>query len=46
MEALLRDEKMERKAKKRKLRKFKEAYPDMWRYGSNKNLTLLLFSIL
>ena len=31
LEALLRDEKMERKAKKRKLRKFKEAYPDMWR---------------
>ena len=31
LEAILRDEKMERKNKKRKLKKFKEAYPDMWR---------------
>merc|ERR1711911_557849 len=30
-QATLRDEKMERKNKKRKLKKFKEAYPDMWR---------------
>ena len=31
LEALLRDQKMERKSKRRKLKKFKEAYPDMWR---------------
>ena len=31
LETLLRDEKMERKNKKRKLKKFREAYPDMWR---------------
>ena len=31
LEAILRDEKMERKNKKRKLKKFKEAYPEMWR---------------
>ena len=31
LETILRDQKMERKSKKRKLKKFKEAYPDMWR---------------
>ena len=33
LETILRDDKMERKNKKRKLKKFKEAYPDMWRYA-------------
>merc|ERR1711952_186146 len=32
LEAILRDDKMEKKSKKRKLKKFREAYPDMWRY--------------
>ena len=31
LEALLRDDKMEKKSKRRKLKKFREAYPDMWR---------------
>ena len=31
LETILRDQKMEKKCKKRKLKKFKEAYPDMWR---------------
>ena len=35
LEAILRDDKMEKKSKKRKLKKFREAYPDMWRCVSN-----------
>ena len=31
LDAILTDHKMERKNKKKKLKKFKEAYPDMWR---------------
>ena len=31
LETILRDQRMERKCKKRKLKKFKEAYPEMWR---------------